>query len=136
VLLGVCVVTGLAVLPRPFLFAAATIIPVALLVRAVASLDACGAKSWLRTRVMVFLGDLTYGFYLLHAAALAVVMHYGGGWSVAGTVAAFLVTLSASWLLHVLVERPCYRRLAVARKRPGGREAQPAERPVTERIAT
>ncbi|WP_079148550.1 acyltransferase family protein [Streptomyces agglomeratus] len=135
-LLGVCLVTGLAVLPRPFLFAAATIIPVALLVRAVASLDACGAKSWLRTQPLVFLGDLTYGFYLLHAAGLAVVMHYWGGWSVVGTVAAFLLTVSASWLLHVLVERPCYRRLAVARDRPGRREAQLAECPATERVAT
>lgn len=108
---------GIALLPTPFLPAAATVIPVALLVRATAALDTRGGKSLLRTRGMVVLGDLSYAFYLVHLTVIAALLYYWGReWPVGGLVCASLAAaLTVSWLLYTLVERPCMRRLATGR---------------------
>ncbi|WP_344570541.1 acyltransferase [Streptomyces axinellae] len=116
-LLCAALLLGIALLPAPFLPAAVTVIPVGLLVRATAALDARGGRSLLRTRGMVFLGDLSYAFYLVHLIVIAALLHYWGRtWPVAGLVCASLaVALTASWMLYALVERPCMRRFATGR---------------------
>ncbi|GAA2683438.1 acyltransferase [Streptomyces lunalinharesii] len=130
VLLAVCLTTGIAVLPAPFFFSAITIIPVALIVRAVASLDARGARSLLRTPAMVLLGNISYAFYLVHAAMLAVLLHYCSGWGkVSSAGVAFLAALAASWLLYVLVERPFSRRLTSTNHQPGSRRSHMTQPP-------
>lgn len=118
-LLGAAVFLGIAVLPTPFLLAAATVVPVALLVRATAAVDVRGGRSVLRTPVMVFLGALSYAFYLLHPTVITVVLHYlGHGWGPGRVAAVSLpVALVASWLLYTRVERPCMRRFATRRPR-------------------
>ncbi|UNO38717.1 acyltransferase [Streptomyces sp. MST-110588] len=110
---------GVAVLPAPFLPAAATVVPVALLIRATAALDTQGRRSLLRTPGAVFLGDLSYAFYLEHATVIAALLYYADGLGNAYWVAcvAFPVALAAAWLLHTLIERPCMRRLTTGRPR-------------------
>ncbi|GAA0452003.1 hypothetical protein GCM10010361_15100 [Streptomyces olivaceiscleroticus] len=125
---------GIAVLPAPFLPAAATVVPVALLVRATAAVDVRGGRSLLREPGMVFLGNLSYAFYLVHATVIAVVLYYGGGGWGTGRVAcvSFIVALAASWLLYSRVERPCMRRFSAGRPRPRAAAALPPALPGTD----
>ncbi|MER6688500.1 acyltransferase family protein [Streptomyces minutiscleroticus] len=111
---------GIAVLPAPFLLAAATVVPVALLIRATAALDVRGRGSVLRTPALVRLGELSYAFYLVHATVIATVLYcVGGRWgAVPVAVVSLPVALAASWLLYTRVERPCIRRFAAGRPRP------------------
>ncbi|MGV9880191.1 acyltransferase family protein [Streptomyces sp. NPDC003006] len=109
---------GIVVLPSPFLLAAVTVAPVALLVRAVAALDISGGASPLRLPGMVLLGEVSYAFYLLHATVIAAVLHYSAGtWGLGWTACVSLtLALTGSWLLYTLVERPCVHRFSSGRR--------------------
>ncbi|GGL94166.1 acyltransferase [Streptomyces fumigatiscleroticus] len=133
-LLCAALLLGIAVLPAPFLLAAVTVVPVALLVRATAALDAQGRRSVLRTPAMVLLGDLSYAFYLAHATVIAVVLYYlGGAWGPVRLAAVSLpVTLAVSWLLYMRVERPCMRRFSTGRPCPRPAVALPSALPEEE----
>ncbi len=119
-LLCVTLLVGAATLPTPFLMAATTVVPVALLIRATAALDVHARRSLLRTPGMVFLGDISYAFYLVHATLIAAVLYYiGGGWGPAPVAAvSFAAALGVAWLLYTHVEQPCMRRFAAGRPRP------------------
>ncbi|WP_267877193.1 acyltransferase family protein [Umezawaea beigongshangensis] len=143
------VVVYLATLRLPFLYRldAIGIIPVVLLVGAVASADLSGG-TWLGRRWLVYLGELSFGFYLTHN----LVLKYGhlafgttweeGEWvprswstpiGVALIVAAFAVSLLAAWLLHTLVEKPVVRAWSKPRRRtdPDGEDPiEPAAPPI------
>jgi peptidoglycan/LPS O-acetylase OafA/YrhL len=128
VLLVVASYFGQLYLPVHFLYsyAAIQIVPVALLILALATSDLKGRKSLLNTPAMVYLGNLTFAFYLVHNLVLRfghrafglVPNAYGqlGGpqWSVPVAVAflsaAFVASLFLSWVLFVLVERPAVSR--------------------------
>ncbi|AJT62651.1 Acyltransferase MdmB [Streptomyces lydicus] len=113
---------GATELPPVFLFAAVGVVPLTLLIRATAALDLRGAPSPLRTPVMVFLGEISYAFYLVHTLALMVVNHItGDAWSGLATgVLGLPVALLMAWLLYTLVERPCMRRFARRRRATPG----------------
>ncbi|RLU81795.1 acyltransferase [Streptomyces griseocarneus] len=122
---------GRRLLPSPFVLAAVTILPLALLLLTLAGEDAAGRRSPLRSSVMGRLGELSYAIYLTHFTALLTVNHcFGrslGLWARTGI--ALGVTLLVAWLLHTCVERPCMRRFARSPTRPravGGRARQPA----------
>ncbi|WKX70377.1 acyltransferase [Streptomyces sp. XD-27] len=120
---------GATLLPPVFLFAAVGVVPLTLLIRATAALDLRGARSPLRTPVMVFLGEISYAFYLVHALALLVVYEItGDAWAGLATgVLGLPVALLMAWLLYTLVERPCMRRFARRRRpAPGSAPAQAA----------
>ncbi|MDF3288721.1 acyltransferase family protein [Streptomyces silvisoli] len=106
-------------LSHTFMYAAVNVVPLALLVHATARLDLEGKPSLLRARPVVFLGEISYAMYLVHALVLtaAFVCLTDRGWSrgAAVVVALPLVPL-ASWLLYVTVERPCMRQFATARR--------------------
>ncbi|KIZ15893.1 acyltransferase family protein [Streptomyces natalensis] len=127
-LLLASLVLGATVLPPVFLFAAVGVVPLTLLIRATASLDLRGARSPLRTPVMVFLGEISYAFYLVHTLALLVVDHFtGAAWSGLATgVLGLPVALLMAWLLYALVEQPCMRRFARRRRPAPGSAPAPA----------
>jgi peptidoglycan/LPS O-acetylase OafA/YrhL len=105
-------------LPREFMYAAATVVPLAVLVHATAELDRRGAASLLRSRLAVFLGEISYAVYLVHFLVLGLVylLLTGQGWSAQYAVLTALpVALLSSWLLYAGVERPCVRRFSVPR---------------------
>ncbi|MBF6329815.1 acyltransferase family protein [Nocardia transvalensis] len=120
------VIGYVAALHVPFLFslAAATVIPLALLIPAAAAADVRGRQSFLGSPVMVWLGTISFAFYLIHLAVL-VGLSYAVGpeypWTpgtAAGLVAiALAVSIVMSWLLHTLVERPIQRRFSTPRAR-------------------
>jgi peptidoglycan/LPS O-acetylase OafA/YrhL len=117
----------------PFLYGyvAATVVPLALLIPAVASIDLNGKRSILNSRPMVWLGEISFAFFLLHH--LVLIFGYralgptpnqfgqvtGPPLSVAEGItffiAAFAVTIVLAWALFTFVERPIMRRFARSR---------------------
>jgi peptidoglycan/LPS O-acetylase OafA/YrhL len=118
----------------PFLygFTVATIVPVGVLVCAVAAADIRGERTLLSGRVMRWLGEVSFGFYLAQYVVLYYgrthVLHnrtYGLVGGVLELLVLLLVTLALGWLLMVCVERPVMRRWARPRTRTLRTPAEP-----------
>jgi peptidoglycan/LPS O-acetylase OafA/YrhL len=114
-------VAGYAVMlkvPPLFAMTASTTVPLALLIAAAAAADREGRRSVLRTRPMVWLGEISFAFYMTHF----LVIYYGhrllgatGSWSDPGAVGVTVLFLAgsvlAAALLHRFVEVPLMRRI-------------------------
>ncbi|MFJ8871532.1 acyltransferase family protein [Streptomyces sp. NPDC102473] len=101
----------------PFLYSqrSVTIIPIVLLIAAAATSDINGRFTVFRNRAMVWLGEISFAFYMLHFVVLAysrkVLDGYFSPAETAGIIAGQLVvTVILSWALYALVERPITRR--------------------------
>ena len=130
--IGLLLPTALAVagylaaahVPRGFGFVAATVVPYAMLIAAVASADLANRPTPWRSAPLVLLGELSFAFYLLHQIVIRGVDQALGDriWSstagLAITGVMLLASVAASWLLHKGVERPMSRMLS---GRPGKR---------------
>jgi peptidoglycan/LPS O-acetylase OafA/YrhL len=113
----------------------ATIIPVAAIICTVATRDIAGHTSFLASKPMVWLGNISFGFYLCQG----VVIFYGRillGNEVYPTPVALLVvagffvaTLLGGWALYALVEKPVMDRWA--RPRPKQVQPEPVRATVT-----
>ncbi|SED02478.1 Peptidoglycan/LPS O-acetylase OafA/YrhL, contains acyltransferase and SGNH-hydrolase domains [Streptomyces misionensis] len=104
-------------LPVLYAQAAATVIPLTLLIGALARRDADGRGSALSGRTFVWLGEVSFAFYMVHRLVLIYGHHllgYGRGWALpqalALTAAAFALALLGSWLLYRAVEIPAMRK--------------------------
>ncbi|MGW4238393.1 acyltransferase family protein [Streptomyces sp. NPDC004749] len=113
-------------LPQVFAQSAVTIVPVVLVVAAGALADLGGRSRLLRGRVMVWLGEISFAFYMVHLIVLLSVRKWLGVENSWDTPTAFLVitgcfavTLLLAWLLHIGVERPSMRHWSVRRPRGG-----------------
>jgi peptidoglycan/LPS O-acetylase OafA/YrhL len=112
-----------------FTLTAVMAVPLGLLVAAGAHTDVTGGRSLLRNRTMVWLGNVSFGFYMVHYIALTEVRRALGGqsqtWGIAGgigfLVLAGAVTLLGGWLLYRFVEEPAMRRWS----RPRSDRARP-----------
>ena len=117
-------------LPRfPATVGGAGLVCLALVVWA-AQRDLGGHRSWLTSRPLVYLGEVSFAFYLAHELVLINVSPLIGlsGW----TANLVLVPASclAAWLLHTCVERPCEARLRGLRRTPvRPAAAEPVPRP-------
>ena len=103
----------------PYLYGltAACVVPLALVVPAVAVADLQGRPSPLRGRVMVRLGELSFAFYLMQAVVLVggtrllgAHQPYSTTTGLALSLLAFAVILTLAQLLHVCVEAPAMKR--------------------------
>lgn len=109
----------------PFLYAQRgfiAVIPVLMLIAAGAIADAEGRFTWFRNRTMVWLGEISFAFYLVHFIVLAYGRKVLGQtyYSVSATVflnlAMFAFSIMLAWLLYTLVERPTMRRWYTSRR--------------------
>ncbi|MFD4640556.1 acyltransferase family protein [Lentzea sp. NPDC058436] len=125
---ALAVVGYVASLFVPFLwaFTGATVIPLALLIPAAAVADVKGRRTFFARPSMVWLGEVSFAFYLVHRLVLTYghwafgteINAFGGfggkAWSspvaLAFLVAAFAVSLLLSWALFAWVETPFMRR--------------------------
>jgi peptidoglycan/LPS O-acetylase OafA/YrhL len=136
--------------PASFAVVSVTVVPFCLLILAYAQTDvaAPGTTVWSRP-TMVFLGNVSFCFYLVHQLVIRVfATEVGPGWLVASTgvrslkvlALLFVVSLVAAWLLHALVEKPFEKLLRGRSPRPApihtraeaagtGRARIPAARP-------
>ncbi|NEY35257.1 acyltransferase family protein, partial [Streptomyces sp. PRKS01-65] len=106
-------------------YAAATVVPVALLIPAAATADIDGTRSLLRGRTLVWLGEVSFAFYLVHRLVLMYghrALGEGRTWPAAEAVAllalALAVALALAAALYHGVERPMMRRFASPRTTP------------------
>jgi peptidoglycan/LPS O-acetylase OafA/YrhL len=112
-------------LPYVFGLDAATIIPIALLVPAGALADVNGQRSVLRSRFAVFLGEISFAFYLIHVIIMLGLRPMFGATALFSAPVAFLIVLFtlvvavlAAWLLYALVEKPIMKRFSSPRRPP------------------
>ncbi|MEU3756636.1 acyltransferase [Streptomyces olivoreticuli] len=125
-------------LPRAYGFVAATLVPLALLIPAVATADIEGTASPLRGRVALWLGEVSFAFYLVHRLVL-VYGHQALGlrrtWPTAQALGlvgvALVLSMLLAWALHQAVEQPVMR---LVRRRERAREDRP--RPVELAVPT
>lgn len=119
--------------PLTYRLVAVTVVPLGLVIAAGAVADSRRRSTPFAHRRMVWLGEISYAFYLVHWLVLTLGVHLlGKNWTVPGGlgVAALLlgVCVLLSWVLYATVERPMMRRFANPRGTfadPRGPEAQP-----------
>lgn len=114
--LAVAGYVGSGHLPGTFGYVAGTVVPLALLIPAAAVADITGARSPWRGRTAVFLGEVSFAFYLVHQVVMRAAEALGPhdvalAGAIGIAVAVLGVSLGLAWLLHRLVERPAQRRL-------------------------
>jgi mycarose O-acyltransferase len=130
----------------PYRVAATMILPLGLVIAAGARTDANNERSWLSSRLMVWLGDISFAFYMVHW----LVLDYGHrllgqttSWNtpvgLAVLVLLFGVALLAATLLFTCVERPVMQRFARSRRQrltPVPAAPVPADPPGRDRLAS
>ena len=110
------VVLCLVQAPGPMLDAFSPLVFVAIVVAA-ASADVAGVKSWLSHPWLVYAGEVSFCFYLVHEIVIVNVRQIAGGGL--GTLVSLLGSAGAAVALHHFVELPLQRRLR-PRARPRG----------------
>ncbi|MEV0373130.1 acyltransferase [Streptomyces sp. NPDC050636] len=133
---GLLVAGYVAAIWSPVLFglAAITVIPLALFIPAVVMSDLEGRHTPLRSRTMVWLGEVSFAFYLVHQTVLRIGHDMLGhdrswdGWTASALAAAFAVlTLLLAWAIYRWWEMPAMRLLTARRSRPVPSAPKPPE---------
>lgn len=101
--------------PSTFAMAALPIVPFLALIAAGCWRDQRTEGGLLSGRVFVWLGEVSFCFYLVHQMVIRCMGVLGGSASWTGAVVQIVVglalALAAAWLLHIVVEKPFERRL-------------------------
>ncbi|WP_262506260.1 acyltransferase family protein [Streptomyces griseicoloratus] len=140
---GAAVVAGYALaleVPMAYSMVAVCVIPFAWLITAAAVADIRGTASPFRSRTMVWLGEVSFAFYLLHRLVQIHGHRLLGAdesWSTPAAIGLLVLgaclTLLLSWLVFAAFERPVMRRFGTPRRtpptRPAPRPAAPAAAP-------
>ncbi|MFJ6195047.1 acyltransferase family protein [Micromonospora sp. NPDC092111] len=136
----VLVVAYVATLPLKLFeegYQAVFLIPLALVITGAAAADLAGRRTLLSSRGMVWLGEISYAFYLVHVTVFfSLQAAFNHQWGLGGMftsrpfgtvagitflVGAYLACVLVAWLVYSLVERPVMRRWARPRRaRPAG----------------
>ncbi|MFF1337237.1 acyltransferase family protein [Streptomyces sp. NPDC058290] len=99
-----------------------TLVPIVLLIAAVATRDAENKPTPFNNRFMIWLGEISFAFYLLHYIVLAYSRDllgdrlYSTSVAVALIAAQIVVAVLLSWALYAWVEAPITRRFSSSRK--------------------
>ncbi|WP_405828307.1 acyltransferase family protein [Streptomyces sp. NBC_01176] len=113
----------------PYLYGqrATMILPIVLLIAATATADIEGRFTLFRNRTMVWLGEISFAFYLLHYTALSWLRKALGMQQMYSNTAGFAmllgtaaVTVLLSWVLYSTVEAPLMRRFSRSRRSKAG----------------
>jgi peptidoglycan/LPS O-acetylase OafA/YrhL len=131
-LAGLMIVGYAAALVVPFEYGlvVASIIPVAAIIASMALSDVEGRRTGLRNKVMVWLGEVSFGFYLCQGITIFYLRtvigpaRFDTAVGILVIAGCFAVTLFCGWLLHSCVERPMMRRWS--RRRTPARTPEPA----------
>lgn len=112
--------------PQLYGVVAATLVPLALVVPAAAVADLEGRRSPFRGTVAVWLGEVSFAFYMVHRMvlnfghlALGPERTWGTPVAVTLLVAALLVAVGLAAALHALVERPAMHLIAGSARKDG-----------------
>ena len=126
------------VLPLPYQLNAAFIIPIALLIPAIAAHESHGrGRGLLGHPRMVFLGEISFAFYMVHDIFLTGVgtvlagRTLPAGAGIALGIAVLIASCAAAWALYAVVERPLTRWWS-RRTRPAAVTTDPTPVKITE----
>ncbi|MDH2424518.1 acyltransferase [Sphaerisporangium sp. TRM90804] len=103
---------------------AVMVVPIGLLIANAAVADVERRRSWASSRVMVWLGEVSFAFYMVHLLVMLYIPYLLGNRSYSTPVALAVValilavSLGIAALMYHLVERPIMRRFAYSRRRP------------------
>lgn len=107
------------IIPVDYTYTAVMALPIGLLLLTAAKADTSGHGTLLSRKAFVWLGNLSFAFYLWHYPVLAYVHRWLGlnnGLSIPDgfgmIVVNFVITLALAMLSFYLIERPIYRRFA------------------------
>ncbi|MGQ8708145.1 acyltransferase family protein [Serratia sp. TSA_198.1] len=101
-----------------------TFIPLCLLITAAAQGDLAGKKTLINTRLIVWLGEISFGMYMVHYLVLIAAKQmmadrlYGLAASLSIILVCLLASLVGGYLLYRYVELPVMRQLARTEKKP------------------
>ncbi|MCM0677013.1 acyltransferase, partial [Micromonospora phytophila] len=106
-----------------------------LVITAAADADVRGLATPWRSRPMVWLGEVSFAFYLVHVFVMVTVLrltgHHGvglrGWWGPAAVLGFLVVNLVLAGLLHRWVEMPMMRRLGPPRRAAAPRPPRPSD---------
>ncbi|WP_329044083.1 acyltransferase [Amycolatopsis sp. NBC_01488] len=129
-LVGVLAVGGLLlalVVPYPFNITLVMLIPLVLTIGSLASANLRGNRTILGTRPMVWLGKVSFGFFMTQAIvvfwfrpAVFGATEYGTAGGILLIAALFAVNLAFGWVLHKFVELPAMKYWGSSKKRVAG----------------
>jgi peptidoglycan/LPS O-acetylase OafA/YrhL len=113
--------------PAHYGFTAVTVVPIGVLIASVADADARGRRTPFGGRVLVWLGEVSFAFYLCQGVTVFYVRGLVPGTfpvavGVLVIVGLFAVTLLGGWLLHRRVELPMTRRWSRPRRAPEAKQ--------------
>jgi len=118
--------------PMAFTFDAVTIVPLALLVAALAAADDAGTRTPMASRPMLLLGEASFAFYLVHGVVLTYLHDLVGAESglallpgVLFALGALVVSLALALAMHRWIESPAVRRWGRPRRTGGPATAGP-----------
>ncbi|TDD58376.1 acyltransferase [Kribbella antibiotica] len=116
-----CVVGYVVAMVVPFLYGLnlVTVIPIGVLICAIARADIDGTPTFLRNRTWQWLGEVSFGFYLAQYVVMYTIRTrlmdeklFSPFPAILVLISFFFATLLVGWLLMVCVERPVMRRWA------------------------
>lgn len=113
--------TAAMYVPAYYGFIAMTIIPIGVLIASVANADVHGRRTPFGGRVMVWLGEVSFAFYLCQGVTVFYVRTlfpgtFSTGVGILVIIGLFAISLLGGWLLHSRVEEPMMRRWSRARR--------------------
>ncbi|MFP9227739.1 hypothetical protein A0E43_04070 [Pectobacterium cacticida] len=100
-------------IPLQFSFNLITLIPLILLIGSLAESDLRKQHSFLQSKPMLYLGNISFGFYMIHFLILNLIKEWINGEKYGFLGASLIILLSllicmfCGWLLYRFVELPC-----------------------------
>ncbi|CAL9400369.1 hypothetical protein SUDANB105_01440 [Streptomyces sp. enrichment culture] len=133
-------------LPIPFGIAALYPLPTAMLIGALATRDLSGKGTLLSGRFMVWLGELSFSFYIIHLTVMFAVhaafagdlvgyahaytrTPFGTATAVAFIIGLYALCVALAWVVSNTVERPAMRRWSRPASQRAPRRPEPAPQP-------
>lgn len=121
--------------PLLFSFSAVLVLPFAITVVTFANNDVTQRRSVLRSPPLVWLGEISFAFYLLHglvmdSAGYKYGHHFASGQLIEKALwcgGLFVAAVACSWVLYMTVERPMMRRFGARRPPADGMGENPRE---------
>ncbi|MFG1779633.1 acyltransferase family protein [Micromonospora sp. NPDC049051] len=110
--------------PAQLTFNVTTLIPIGVLLATFADADMRGAPTGLRSRLAVWLGNISFGFYMCQTVTVFYIRHVTGGGKFDTPTAVLVIigllalSILGGWLLHRFVEMPMMRRWSRPRTAP------------------